>query len=412
MGEGKEKAFAHLKKFVIKLYLALLFTSKTPPGEWYLPGFLRFKRKKVRWMTDEQYMKLALELAKSAEGQTSPNPMVGALVVKDGQIVGMGAHLRAGEHHAEIHALNMAGDKARGSVMYVTLEPCSHYGRTPPCADRLIEAGVRKVVIAAVDQNPVVSGSGIQRLREAGLEVVTGVCRQEAENMNRVFNYFQKHRKPFVTLKTAVSLDGKIAASSGESKWITSEESRADAHRYRHIHDAILVGIGTVLADNPSLTTRLPNGGKNPTRIVLDTTLQTPLQAKLVTDNEAPTWIITGSGVSAEQMAPYTEKGVRVIPLASPFIEIESVLELLGSENVTSLFVEGGSSVNGSFLKSGSIQQLIMYQAPILIGGSNAPQPFGGGGIERLKDALKMDIESVERVGPDIKIIASVRGGT
>ncbi|OYD56871.1 riboflavin biosynthesis protein RibD [Fictibacillus aquaticus] len=363
-------------------------------------------------MTDEHYMKLALELAKSAEGQTSPNPMVGAVVVKDGQIAGMGAHLRAGEHHAEVHALNMAGDKAMDSVIYVTLEPCSHYGKTPPCADRIIEAGVKKVVIAAIDQNPIVSGKGIQRLREAGLEVVTGICRQEAESMNKVFNHFQKHRKPYVTLKTAVSLDGKIAAASGESKWITSAESRDDAHRYRHSHDAILVGIGTVLADNPSLTTRLPNGGSNPIRIILDTTLQTPIEAKLVTDSEAPTWIITGSGVSMEQILPYTEKGVRVIPLSTPSIEIESVLELLGSENITSLFVEGGSSVNGSFLQSGSIQQVIMYQAPILIGGSDAPQPFGGGGIERLKDALKLELESVERIGPDIKITASVRGGS
>lgn len=213
-------------------------------------------------MNDEYYMTLALHLARGTLGQTSPNPVVGAVVVKDHQIVGMGAHLKAGEPHAEVHAIRMAGDKAKAATLYVTLEPCSHYGKTPPWADLIVASEMKKVVIATTDPNRKVADKGIEKLKNAGIEVEVGLLQQEAQELNKVFFYHIQTGLPYVTLKTAVSLDGKTATVSGESKWITGEEARADVHQFRHQHDGILVGVNTVITDNPSLTTRLPGGGK------------------------------------------------------------------------------------------------------------------------------------------------------
>ncbi|WP_411829901.1 bifunctional diaminohydroxyphosphoribosylaminopyrimidine deaminase/5-amino-6-(5-phosphoribosylamino)uracil reductase RibD, partial [Paenibacillus ehimensis] len=232
-------------------------------------------------------MNLALQLAASAAGQTGINPVVGCVIVKDGRIVGMGAHLKRGEAHAEIHALNMAGNEAAGATAYVTLEPCSHFGKTPPCSDRLIREGVKRVVVAATDPNPLVAGSGIARLRASGIEVTEGVLEREANALNETFNTFIVTRRPFVTVKSASTLDGKIAARTGDSKWITGEASRAYVHTLRHRHQAIMVGIGTVLADDPSLTTRLPVPGLHPIRVVVDSTLRLPHEAKLVRDGAA-----------------------------------------------------------------------------------------------------------------------------
>ncbi|MGC4378049.1 bifunctional diaminohydroxyphosphoribosylaminopyrimidine deaminase/5-amino-6-(5-phosphoribosylamino)uracil reductase RibD [Fictibacillus sp. Mic-4] len=357
-------------------------------------------------MRDETFMELALKLAESAKGQTSPNPLVGAIVVKDGQVVGMGAHLKAGEPHAEVHALTMAGDKAKGATIYVTLEPCSHFGKTPPCADLVIERGIKRAVIATTDPNPLVSGKGIQRLKEAGIQVDFGLMKDRADELNAVFYHFIKTKKPFVTLKTATSLDGKTATSTGESQWITSEAARLDVHRYRHEHDAILVGIGTVLKDNPSLTTRLPNGGKNPIRIILDTHLLTPIDSNMICDGKAPTWIVTGNEVKPEAKHPYEEKGITILSMNKKTIDISDVLKMLGKRGITSIFVEGGATVNGSFLQSGEVDQVITYVAPLLIGGQNAPTSFSGEGFRELEKALHLKIKSVEQIGPDIKIIS------
>ncbi|MCM3763271.1 bifunctional diaminohydroxyphosphoribosylaminopyrimidine deaminase/5-amino-6-(5-phosphoribosylamino)uracil reductase RibD [Alkalihalobacillus oceani] len=359
-------------------------------------------------MNDHDYMKLALELAESTAGQTAPNPVVGSVVVKDGAIVGFGAHLKAGEAHAEVHALTMAGEKARGATIYVTLEPCSHYGKTPPCADLIVKSGIKRAVIATGDPNPEVAGRGLEKLRNAGIEVEFGVCQQEANELNRVFFHFMKHQRPYVTLKTATTLDGKTATVAGKSKWITSAEARADAHYYRHTHDAILVGVNTVLADDPSLTTRLENGGKNPIRIVLDRQLRTPLEAKIVQDQLAPTWLITTEQASVQKEAELTQFGVNVIRLKE--LTIRELLVLLGRKGVTSLFVEGGAEVNGSFLIEKAVDQMIVYMAPKVFGGSTAPSAIGGPGIAEVADAHELNIIEVATVGPDIKIRAVKEG--
>ncbi|MCL6586108.1 MAG: bifunctional diaminohydroxyphosphoribosylaminopyrimidine deaminase/5-amino-6-(5-phosphoribosylamino)uracil reductase RibD [Anoxybacillus sp.] len=356
---------------------------------------------------DEQYMRLALEIAKTGLGQTSPNPAVGAVVVKNGEIVGFGAHLKAGEPHAEVHAIRMAGDKAKGATVYVTLEPCSHFGKTPPCADLLVETGVERVVIATTDPNPLVAGKGIGKLRNAGIDVTVGVFKEEADELNRVFFHYITTKTPFVTMKFAASLDGKIATKTGESKWITSEEARQDVHRYRARHDAILVGVDTVIADNPSLTVRLPEGGKNPIRLILDTHLRTPLEANVVQDGAAETWIIVGSDVPSERIALYTRPHVRIVSMPTSTIDIRELLSMLAAHKITSVFVEGGAKVHDSFIRAGAVQEIIAYFAPKIIGGSEAKTPVEGIGFAHMTDVLELTIKRVETIGRDIKIIAA-----
>jgi len=360
-------------------------------------------------MNDSFYMNLALNLARGTLGQTSPNPVVGAVLVKDGQIIGMGAHLRAGEPHAEVHAVQMAGDQVKGSTLYVTLEPCSHYGKTPPCSDLIIKSGVKKVFVATTDPNPQVAGTGIERMTKAGIEVKVGILQEEARDLNKIFFYNIQTGLPYVTLKSAVSLDGKTATVTGESKWITGEESRADVHHLRHQHDGIMVGINTVLKDNPSLTTRLLVGGKNPIRIILDTHLRTPLDAQVIIDQQAPTWIVTGAEVDQNRVSQFSELGIEVLKMESQKISIKEMIVVLGKRGITSLFVEGGAEVHGSFLKEHAFQQIITYIAPKLIGGKNAPTSFGGQGIEHIAEAVSLNIKQVDLIGSDIRIIAEPR---
>ncbi|WP_096201042.1 bifunctional diaminohydroxyphosphoribosylaminopyrimidine deaminase/5-amino-6-(5-phosphoribosylamino)uracil reductase RibD [Bacillus sp. FJAT-45350] len=359
-------------------------------------------------MNDKDYMKLAIQLAQSAAGQTTPNPLVGSVVVKDGQIIGMGAHLKAGEAHAEVNALEMAGEKAKGATIYVTLEPCSHFGKTPPCADLIIRKELKRVVIATVDPNPKVAGKGIERIKQAGIEVEVGLFKEEADALNKVFYHFIQTKMPYVTMKSATSLDGKTATYTGESKWITGSEAREDVHLYRHQHDGILVGIGTVLADNPSLTTRLPHGGKNPIRIILDHHLRTPLDANVVTDGEADTWIVTSSSSNTEKERELVERGVTVLRISNEKIEIRELLRLLGSRGISSLFVEGGAEINGSFVAANCINQIITYVAPKFIGGRLAPTSVAGAGFSTMDEVVDLEIKSIERIGKDIKIISEM----
>lgn len=361
-------------------------------------------------MNDSSYMKLALQLAKSAKGQTSPNPLVGAVVVRDGEVVGMGAHLKAGTEHAEVHAIKMAGDKAKGATIYVTLEPCSHHGKTPPCADLIIEKELRRVVVATLDPNPLVAGKGIEKLKNANIEVNVGILEEEARELNKVFIHYIGNRTPFVTVKTATSLDGKIATSTGESKWITGSEARKDVHQLRHEHDAILVGVGTVLADDPSLTTRRQNGGKNPIRVILDQQLRTPLNAKIITDKQADTWIITTNQATQLKQDELIKLGVKVSKMDHDKIDIKKLLALLGESGITSLFVEGGSTVNDSFLRSHCINEVITYIAPKLIGGKDAPTSFSGMGFNNIEDALLLSIKEVKQLGDDLKIVSVPKG--
>ncbi|MFD2704370.1 bifunctional diaminohydroxyphosphoribosylaminopyrimidine deaminase/5-amino-6-(5-phosphoribosylamino)uracil reductase RibD [Salibacterium lacus] len=361
-------------------------------------------------MTDEEYMDLALHLAESTKGQTSPNPSVGAVVVKNGTTAGMGAHLKAGEAHAEIHALKAAGNHAVGAAMYVTLEPCSHTGKTPPCVEAIINSGIRRVVIAALDPNPEVSGSGVERLKEAGIEVSIGTGKERAEWLNRYFMHFMKTGLPYVTLKTAVSLDGKTASATGESQWITGTESRKDSHRLRHEHDGILAGIGTVLHDDPSLTARAVEGGLQPLRVVLDRHLRIPLEASMLQDNMAPVWIFCGSEASLEKKRNLAQTGAVIYQAAEADVQLEEVLTVLGNENILSVFVEGGSEIHGRFVEEERFQEFVSYTAPVLIGGRLAPTAAGGGGIAHLNDAPRLEVHSVEQLGEDIKVTAVRKG--
>ncbi|WP_407701277.1 bifunctional diaminohydroxyphosphoribosylaminopyrimidine deaminase/5-amino-6-(5-phosphoribosylamino)uracil reductase RibD [Tumebacillus algifaecis] len=359
-------------------------------------------------MNDQHYMNLALQLAAMAKGKTNPNPLVGAVIVKEGRVIGQGAHLRAGEPHAEVHAFRMAGEAAKGATLYVTLEPCSHHGRTPPCADLVISSQVGRVVVAMLDPNPLVAGRGVTRIREAGIEVEVGVLEQEARRLNERFVHNMLTKQPFVTVKTAMTLDGKIAAHSGDSRWITGEESRAFVHRLRDAADAILVGIGTVLADDPELTTRLPEGGgKHPVRIVLDRQLRTPETARVVSTEQAKTWIFTGPDVDEDKAARLRELGVDVIqvPLSDGGLDLRAVLDLLYQLGITDLLVEGGASVNGAFLKQGLINKVVSFIAPKLIGGATAPTPYAGDGFDKMADAVDLLDLTVERYGADLCLI-------
>jgi len=357
---------------------------------------------------DEVYMKLALELAQSAAGQTSPNPPVGAVVVKDGEIIGMGAHMKAGGPHAEVHALHMAGERAKGATIYVTLEPCSHHGKTPPCADLVIESGIKRAVIAVTDANKQVAGTGIKKLQAAGIEVVVGIMQAEAEKVNAAFFHYVRTKRPYVTLKSAASLDGKTATYTGDSKWITGEAARLDVHYDRHRHDAILVGVNTVIQDDPSLTTRLPDGnGKNALRIILDTQLHTPLDAKIINDGAAPTWIFVGSEAEAARIALFEQKdNVQIIQMEAPQIEIGAILNKLGAAGIMTLYVEGGAAVHASFLEARMVNEAIFYIAPKLIGGRLAPTVFSGTGFANIADTMELTIQACEQIGKDLKIVA------
>ncbi|KAB2338139.1 bifunctional diaminohydroxyphosphoribosylaminopyrimidine deaminase/5-amino-6-(5-phosphoribosylamino)uracil reductase RibD [Cytobacillus depressus] len=357
-------------------------------------------------MQDQKYMELALTMARTTSGQTSPNPKVGAVVVKDGEVLGFGAHLKAGTPHAEVHALQAAGERARGADMYVTLEPCSHFGKTPPCADLIIRSGVKRVVVAELDPNPLVAGQGVAKLKAAGVEVEIGIGKEEAHSINEHFFHYIQTNTPYVTIKAAASLDGKTAAKTGDSKWITSPESRLDVHQLRHEHDAILTGVNTIIQDNPHLTTRLPRGGKNPIRIVLDTHLRTPLESNVIQDQAVKTIIYTGNDIDSKKADTFRNLGIEICPLSKSTIDINEVLFDLGKRKIMSILVEGGSEIHSSFIKSNAFQQIILYIAPKIIGGKSAIPFVGGSGVELVQFANKLQFESVQHIGCDLKIIA------
>lgn len=352
-------------------------------------------------------MDLALTMAEKTIGQTSPNPSVGAVVVKDGRILGIGTHLQAGKAHAEVHALEQAGEDAEGADIYVTLEPCAHHGKTPPCADLIIERKVKKAYIACLDPNPDVAGKGVEKLQKAGIDVEIGIQEARALELNRKFFHFIQRKQPFVTLKAAMTLDGKIATSSGDSKWVTSEQAREDVHYQRSIHDAILVGINTVLQDNPQLTTRLPQGGKNPIRIVLDTHLKINENVHVL-NQEAPTWIICGLEADATEFSKQYPH-VDIIQMTSKQINLDDVLSLLGERKIQSLYVEGGSAVHRSFIDNRLFQVIHWYIAPKLLGGSDAFTPIGGSSPAFMNEAVSLEVTSLEQIGPDIKVTAHPR---
>ena len=329
---------------------------------------------------DEKYMRLAMQLAGNAIGRTSPNPLVGAVIVKDNRVVGCGWHRKAGTPHAEVHALNQAGELAQGADVYVTLEPCAHYGKTPPCAKALVEAKVKNVYGGLLDVNPKVAGKGFKILEDAGIHVEYGFLQDELRKQNEVFFKWIEHKKPFVVLKAAMTLDGKIATATGQSKWITNETSRAYGYKLRDIYDGIMVGINTVIEDNPMLTARV-DGGKNPIRIVVDSSLKIDINANVVQDKSAKTIVATTDKADKDKILKLQAQNVDVIVVdkdENDKVDIEKLLNILGQQNICSILVEGGATLSGSFVAKKLVDKVYFFIAPKIIGGKEAKTPVAG----------------------------------
>jgi diaminohydroxyphosphoribosylaminopyrimidine deaminase/5-amino-6-(5-phosphoribosylamino)uracil reductase len=364
-------------------------------------------------VTHEHWMKRALLLARKGKGRTSPNPLVGAVLVKRGKVVGEGYHAKAGEAHAEIVALRKAGKEARGSTLYVTLEPCTHYGKTPPCAPAVIQAGVRRVVVGMVDPNPVVKGKGISALRKAGIDVHSGTLEKECKTLNEAFCKYILMKVPFVILKVAATLDGKIATRNGESKWISSEASRRLVHRLRNEVDAVVVGVGTVLKDDPLLTARM-RGGRDPVRIILDSHLRIPEDARVIGVSSSRTLIATTPLAPKDKIERLDKAGVQVLLIESKngVVDLRAFLSKMGEMGVMSVLVEGGSRVNGAFLDEGLVDKFLLFLSPRLMGDPQALGVFQGKGFEHLKDSTSVKDVKLKRIGEDILVEGYVEGRT
>jgi diaminohydroxyphosphoribosylaminopyrimidine deaminase/5-amino-6-(5-phosphoribosylamino)uracil reductase len=362
------------------------------------------------------YMEQALSLAKLALGQVSPNPAVGAAVVKDDVVVGQGYTQVPGSSHAEIVALEQAGEAARGSKMYVTLEPCCHHGRTPPCSQAIIAAGVAEVHMAMLDPNPLVSGKGKEELGEAGIKTFVGEHTKEAESINEAYTKFITTGLPFITAKVAMSLDGKIATRSGDSRWISSPEARQYVHSLRSRSDAIMVGANTIISDKPQLTARCCGGKggalkKQPLRVIVDGNGRTPLTSRVFTE-PGETLVVLGKKASEEERGAYKNIGAGLLelPLEKGYIELAGVMKILGERQITSVLVEGGSGLLGSLFDQGLVDKVIVFIAPIIIGGEAAKTAVGGRGAARIVDSLKMGNVTEERFGQDIMITGYIGG--
>lgn len=359
---------------------------------------------------DEKYMRLAMQLAGNAIGRTSPNPLVGAVIVKDNRVVGCGWHRKAGTPHAEVHALNQAGELAQGADVYVTLEPCAHYGKTPPCAKALVEAKVKNVYGGLLDVNPKVAGKGFKILEDAGIHVEYGFLQDELRKQNEVFFKWIEHKKPFVVLKAAMTLDGKIATATGQSKWITNETSRAYGYKLRDIYDGIMVGINTVIEDNPMLTARV-DGGKNPIRIVVDSSLKIDINANVVQDKSAKTIIATTDKADKDKILKLQAQDVDVIVVdkdENDKVDIEKLLDILEQQNICSILVEGGATLSGSFVAKKLVDKVYFFIAPKIVGGKEAKTPVAGTGILNLQEALALKDIQIEKLEEDILIIGRV----
>ena len=359
-------------------------------------------------MDDHDYMDMALDLALKGQGFTSPNPMVGAVVVKNGKVVGTGYHQAAGKAHAEVNALNDAGGYANGATLYVNLEPCNHTGRTPPCTDKILRSGVQRVVVAMQDPNTDVKGGGIDFLKKNGIDISLGICETKAKRLNEIFVKYIRTKRPFVILKCAATLDGRIATRTGDSRWVTNEQSRGAVHRLRHAVDAILVGIGTVNADDPSLTTRLPHGrGKDAIRIVLDTNLSISPDARVLRLNsDSDTILVAGRSAIKEKKSALAAKGVRVIEsqLKNKRIDMDLLMGQLGALGITSLLIEGGSRVIASALSAGIVDKVMFFYAPKLTGGDDGVPICRGKGPDRMADCIAVKDITLQRFGDDVMI--------
>lgn len=361
-------------------------------------------------MTDAEYMGLALQLAKKGCGWVNPNPMVGAVIVKDGEIIGQGYHKKYGELHAERNALADCKVSPVGATIYVTLEPCCHYGKTPPCTEAILESGIRRVVIGSSDLNPLVSGKGIGLLRSRGIEVTEAVLKDECDALNKSFFYFIKSGRPYVTMKFAMTMDGKIATRTGKSQWITGEAARRRVHEDRHQYSAIMVGVGTVIEDDPLLTCRLENG-RNPLRIVCDTNLRTPLSSRIVTSTDIANTVIATAVTGHEKHRPYLEAGCKIVvlPEKDAHIDLNLLMVKLGEMKIDSVLLEGGGTLNWSALQSGIVSKVQGYIAPKLFGGSGKT-PVMGLGVDSPNDAFRLNKPTITILGEDILLESEVIG--
>ena len=367
------------------------------------------------------YMEQALSLARLALGQASPNPAVGAVVVRDDVIVGQGYTQPPGSHHAEVLALQQAGEQARGSVMYVTLEPCCHYGRTPPCSQAIIAAGITEVHLAMLDVNPLVSGRGKDELERAGIKVYVGEHEAEANEINEAYTRFITAGMPFVTAKFAISLDGKIATRRGDSRWISGSEARKYVHNLRYTADAIMAGVNTVLVDDPHLTCRCGGGKggtarKQPLRVIVDGRGRTPLTARVFSE-PGKTLLALGRSVTPEEARAFAQVGAELLelPSAEGLVDLAKLLKALGEREITSVLVEGGGILLGSLFDRGLVDKVIAFIAPIIIGGEKAKTAVGGKGVDKVINSLKLERVTVKQFGDDLMVsgyVAAKAAGT
>ncbi len=359
---------------------------------------------------DEIFMKKVLRLARRGLGSTSPNPVVGTLVVKNGQIIGSGYHRKAGAPHAEIEALSMAGERAKGSTLFVNLEPCNHYGRTPPCTKAILKSGIKRVVVGIADPNPNVTGGGCKFLRSKGVEVKYGVLEEECTRLNEVYIKYVKKGKPFVILKGALTLDGWIATKTGNSRWITNEKSRKFVHSLRKKVDAIMVGVETIIADNPLLSPYLTgNSAPDPVRVIADTNLRVPLESRVFNSGtSALTIIASGSNVSRTKRKRVEGLGARVIScqMRDGRIDLADLLDKLAEMSIGSVLVEGGGTIFGSIIREGLVDKFYIFLAPKILGGNNGIPFTRGPGCDTVKDCLNLKVLMVRRFDDDIMIEA------
>jgi diaminohydroxyphosphoribosylaminopyrimidine deaminase/5-amino-6-(5-phosphoribosylamino)uracil reductase len=359
---------------------------------------------------DEKYMRMALALARRGRGKTSPNPMVGAVVVRGNAVVGKGYHHRAGEPHAEVLALRQAGKKAKGATLYLNLEPCDHFGKTPPCTQAILGAGLKRVVAGMKDPNPRVSGRGIRRLRRAGVRVEVGLLEGECRELNAAFCKFIRTRKPFVILKAAVSLDGKVATRSGDSRWVSGQESRSYVHRLRSAVDGVMAGIGTVLRDDPLLNVRQPGkrAVRQPLRVIVDSTLRLPLRSRIAqTASQFRTLVATTRAAAPAQVRRLQRANVEVLIVKNRRngkVSLGALMEELGRRGILSVLLEGGPTLSASALQEKIVDRILLFVAPKIIGGTESLGAIGGRGVLRMREALKVEILRVRRTGPDLMI--------
>ena len=359
---------------------------------------------------DRQYMKMALELAQKGMGFTAPNPMVGAVIVKNGRIIGQEYDRKYGDLHADREALAVCTEEPKGASIYVTLEPCCHYGKQPPCVNAILEAGIRRVIIGSSDPNPLVAGKGIRILKDHGIEVTENILKEECDKLNEAFFYYIQNKKPYVVMKYAMTMDGKIAAYTGESKWVTGEAARIHVQKQRLKYTGIMVGVGTVLADDPMLTCRLENS-RNPVRIICDSHLRTPLTSKIVRTAKTIPTILASSSKDQQKIKNYEELGCQVlyVPEKNGHIDLNRLMELLGAAKIDSILLEGGGSLNWSALECGIVQKVQTYIAPKLFGGEEAKTPVEGKGFPDPASAVLLKNSEIIRLGDDFLIESEVK---